>query len=165
MQYIIYNVRFKSLFAAIVGAGISGTSAAYFLSKMPTLDPIIDVYSKDPVGGRLATVMINNRDYETGGSILHPKNKYMKQFLKQFGITRNNLAYGFNSNQFICLYVTGLKPKKGISGKLGLYDGSEFVFQEGEWSAFNYMSLFWRYGLSLVRMDSMISDMLKKFER
>lgn len=70
---------------AIVGAGISGTSAAYFLSKTPGLNPKIDVYSKDPVGGRMATVNIQGYDFETGGSVLHPRNKYMKQFAEQFG--------------------------------------------------------------------------------
>jgi prenylcysteine oxidase/farnesylcysteine lyase len=70
---------------AIVGAGISGTSAAYFLSKTPGLNPKIDVYSKDPVGGRMATVNIQGYDFETGGSVLHPRNRYMKQFAEQFG--------------------------------------------------------------------------------
>ena len=72
--------------AAIIGAGISGTSAAYFLSKTAGLNPKIDIYSKDPVGGRMATVHIQGYDFETGGSILHPRNRYMKQFAEQFGI-------------------------------------------------------------------------------
>jgi len=73
------------IYSAIVGAGISGTSAAYFLSKVPDLDAKIDVYTKDPIGGRLATINIQGYEYETGGSILHPRNRYMKQFLQHFG--------------------------------------------------------------------------------
>lgn len=72
-------------FEAIVGAGISGTSAAYFLSKIPNWHVQIDVYSKDPVGARLATIKIADHEYETGGSILHPRNRYMKQFVEEFG--------------------------------------------------------------------------------
>ncbi len=82
---------------AIIGAGISGTSAAYFLSKTPGLNPKIDVYSKDPVGGRMATINIQGYDFETGGSILHPRNRYMKQFAEQFGTLRF-LFYDFSKH-------------------------------------------------------------------
>jgi prenylcysteine oxidase/farnesylcysteine lyase len=33
----------------------------------------------------MATVNIQGYDFETGGSVLHPRNKYMKQFAEQFG--------------------------------------------------------------------------------
>jgi prenylcysteine oxidase / farnesylcysteine lyase len=72
-------------FIAIIGAGIGGTSTAYFLSEIKGLEPEIDVYSKDPVGGRLATITIAGHEYETGGSILHPRNKYMRLFSEKFG--------------------------------------------------------------------------------
>lgn len=84
-QLNLISIHF-SIIEAIVGAGISGTSAAYFLSKTPGLKALIDVYSKDPVGGRMATVNIQGHEFETGGSILHPRNKYMKQFAEQFGM-------------------------------------------------------------------------------
>ena len=69
---------------AIIGAGISGTSAAYFLSKNTELNATINIYSKD-VGGRLQTILISDREFETGGSILHPRNQYMKKFVEEFG--------------------------------------------------------------------------------
>ncbi|KAK4020758.1 prenylcysteine oxidase [Daphnia magna] len=128
---------------AIIGAGISGTSAAYFLSKTTGLNPKIDIYSKDPVGGRMATINIHGFDFETGGSILHPRNRYMKQFAEEFGF----------------------KQKKGISGKFGLYDGSGFVYSEGDWSVLNVASLLWRYGFSLLKVNTLIGDMLNQFER
>jgi len=128
---------------AIIGAGIGGTSAAYFLSKTEGLGPIIDVYSKDPVGGRLATINVAGREYETGGSVLHPKNKYMKKFAKQLG----------------------LKPREGVDGKFGLYDGSQFTYRQGNWDAINMITLLYRYGLSVVKLDKLIGDMLSKFDR
>lgn len=33
----------------------------------------------------MATVHIAGHEYETGGSILHPRNRYMKQFAEKFG--------------------------------------------------------------------------------
>lgn len=82
-------MAFKNLsikrFIAVIGAGISGTSAAYFLNKNKGLNATIDIYSKD-VGGRLQTISIGGHEYETGGSILHPRNRYMKQFVEDFGM-------------------------------------------------------------------------------
>lgn len=77
-HYLIFNL-------AIIGAGVGGTSAGYFLSQTPGLKPIIDIYTKDTVGGRLSTLLVGGEEYETGGSILHPRNHYVKQFVKKFG--------------------------------------------------------------------------------
>lgn len=126
---------------------------------------MIDVYSKDPVGGRLATVTIGGKEYETGGSILHPKNHYMIQFVNKFGKSYNIVSHCINEKLTQSLCFTGLKRKKGISGKLGLYDGSQFLYKEGSWHVFNVVSLLWRYGISLVKMDSAIGEMLNKFDR
>lgn len=52
---------------------------------MKGFEPKIDVYSKDAIGGRLATVTVAGYEYETGGSILHSRNKYMKAFADKFG--------------------------------------------------------------------------------
>ena len=72
--------------AAIIGAGISGSSCAYFLKQMFDSRADITVFDKsDQVGGRLRTLDFNNRKYELGGSILHPSNLYMKSFLEICG--------------------------------------------------------------------------------
>jgi predicted NAD/FAD-dependent oxidoreductase len=47
----------------------------------------VDVYTDEAkVGGRLATMRIDNREYEIGGSIIHPDNYYMVEWLKEFGL-------------------------------------------------------------------------------
>lgn len=71
---------------AIVGAGISGASCSYFLSQTFKENVDLVVFEKsDRVGGRLATIEFENRNYELGGSILHPSNLYMKAFMKILG--------------------------------------------------------------------------------
>jgi hypothetical protein len=42
----------------------------------------------DQIGGRIDSFEYLNRFYETGGTILHPKNLYMNEFLK---ISSNDL--------------------------------------------------------------------------
>ena len=46
----------------------------------------IDLYEpNNKLGGRIATVEIANRFYESGASILHPKNMYAKAIAEKFG--------------------------------------------------------------------------------
>ncbi|XP_012501874.1 PREDICTED: prenylcysteine oxidase 1 [Propithecus coquereli] len=70
---------------AIIGAGIGGTSAAYILRQKFGKNVKIDVFEREEVGGRLATMKVQGQDYEAGGSIIHPLNLHMKRFVKDLG--------------------------------------------------------------------------------
>ncbi|CAF0785178.1 unnamed protein product [Brachionus calyciflorus] len=73
----------KKLKIAIIGSGISGTANAYFLKHLFGDKVEIVIFEKsNSIGGRLATYEFNERMYEIGGSVLHPSNKYMEEFLK-----------------------------------------------------------------------------------
>lgn len=69
----------------MVGAGIGGTAAAYFLRQEFGAGVKIDVFESGTVGGRLATVKIGDYEYETGGSMIHPLNLHMKHFIEKLG--------------------------------------------------------------------------------
>jgi len=46
----------------------------------------LDVFEKMPrSGGRLALAKIRGKFYETGGSIIHEENRYMRQFVQDLG--------------------------------------------------------------------------------
>lgn len=71
---------------AIVGGGIGGTSAAYFMRQLFGSTVHIDVYeSSEKLCGRVSTVKVNNRMYESGASIIHGKNMYAHAAAKMFG--------------------------------------------------------------------------------
>ncbi len=74
------------MFTAIIGGGIGGTATAHFLHQLTGGSALIDIYESGRVGGRLATTSIKGEYYETGGSIIHPDNRYMKQFVKYLGL-------------------------------------------------------------------------------
>ena len=74
-----------SSLTAVVGAGIGGTATAHFLRQHFGPEVQIDVFEKEEVGGRLATVTVNHNDYESGGSIIHSLNLHMQDFVKQLG--------------------------------------------------------------------------------
>ncbi len=46
----------------------------------------IDIFEKSNLlGGRLNVTMVFGNGYETGGSIIHPRNKYAVDLAKKFG--------------------------------------------------------------------------------
>ncbi|KAL5007831.1 hypothetical protein ScPMuIL_016637 [Solemya velum] len=124
---------------AIIGAGIGGTSAAYFLREHFGPDVKIDVFEKRSVGGRAATILFNDEQYEAGASIIHPRNMYMVNFTKLFG----------------------LEPLGGAeSGKLGIFDGKDMVFSTSDWGVVTMAKMVWRYGWDVFSIRSYINDHL-----
>lgn len=72
------------MFSAVIGAGLGGTSAAFYLRQLFGDQIQIDIFEANKVGGRTALVDIGGKEYEAGGSILHKKNKYMVDFASRF---------------------------------------------------------------------------------
>ena len=73
------------IFTAIVGAGVGGTSAAYFLRDLFGDNVHIDIFEKGQVGGRLALMKMGDHYYNAGGTIIHPQNMYMVNFTDMLG--------------------------------------------------------------------------------
>lgn len=128
---------------AIVGAGIGGTSSAYYLRRKFGKDVKIDVFEREEVGGRLAVLEVQGHDYEAGGSVIHPLNLHMKRFVKELGLSS--------------------VPASG--GLVGVYDGKSLVFEESSWFIINMLKLVWRYGFQSLRMHMWVEDLLDKFMR
>ncbi|XP_062867520.1 prenylcysteine oxidase-like [Trichomycterus rosablanca] len=128
---------------AIIGAGIGGTATAHFLRQHFGPEVAIDVFEKGVVGGRLATVTVNNQDYESGGSIIHSLNLHMQDFMKQLG----------------------LKYRKSIAGKTAVFNGKEFILEETDWYLLDLFRLWWRYGISFIRLQMWVEEIMEKFMR
>ncbi|XP_072923791.1 prenylcysteine oxidase 1-like [Hemitrygon akajei] len=128
---------------AIIGAGVGGSSSAYFLRQKFGHDVEIDVYEKGAIGGRLATITVNGQHYEIGGSVLHPLNLYMQEFVKQLG----------------------LKHRKSVPEKVAIFNGEHFVFEETDWYLQDLFKLWWRYGFGLLRLQMWVEEIMEKFMR
>jgi hypothetical protein len=50
-------------------------------------------------------------------------------------------------------------------GKLGLFDGKEFVFKESNYGWISTLKMFWRYGSSLWTLDSTTKKRLDMFDQ
>ena len=71
---------------AIVGGGIGGCSAAYFLRKNGGDALDIHVFNEGVVGGRCAVIDFEGNTYEAGGAVIHTSNKYLVDFREKFGM-------------------------------------------------------------------------------
>uniref|UniRef100_A0A9J8BJK6 Prenylcysteine oxidase 1 n=1 Tax=Cyprinus carpio carpio TaxID=630221 RepID=A0A9J8BJK6_CYPCA len=152
---------------AIIGGGIGGTAAAFFLRQEFGPAVKIEVFEAGTVGGRLATENIGGYEYETGGSVIHPLNLHMKHFLDRLG------QYPLPSQDFLMMFfskmqnriLSGLSPRADVSSKLAIFDGKELTFEESDWFIVNVIRMLWRYGLNFIRMHIWVEAILDKFMR
>ncbi|XP_020840986.1 prenylcysteine oxidase 1 [Phascolarctos cinereus] len=128
---------------AIIGAGIGGTSASYYLRQKFGKEVKIDVFEKGKVGGRLATLNVKGQSYESGGSIIHPLNLHMKRFVKELD----------------------LPTVQCVGGLMGIHNGEHLVFEESGWFIINMIKFLWHYGFQFLRMHMWMEDVFDKFMR
>lgn len=129
----------------IIGAGIGGTAAAYFLSQsLPQAN--IHIFDEAKIGGRLATVKIAGREYEVGGSVIHPANKFMEDFLAICDMKKAKMSNQISGNVF------------------SMHKDGQIIFQESSFAIWFKIQMIWRYGLwSLLKFDRMVENMLTNF--
>ncbi|XP_018022652.1 prenylcysteine oxidase 1, partial [Hyalella azteca] len=138
-----HNILQLRSFSAIIGGGVGGAAAAYFLQELTGGNALIDVYESGYVGGRLATTDLGGSYYEMGGSVIHPSNAYMGDFIK----------------------TLGLEKRMECPSLAGLFDGSSFVFRDSSWQVVTLAKLFWRYGWSIYTLRAANQQMLDQFNR
>ncbi|KAG0578326.1 hypothetical protein KC19_4G014400 [Ceratodon purpureus] len=137
----------------VVGSGMGGASVAYFLREYAVEPVQISIFEEGgKVGGRMAVVELEGDTFEAGGSVIHPKNLHAVRFAELLGLNRTS---------------------DDDEESFGIWDGTRFVFQTARAgdSAFsktitqimNTVSVLWRYGISLWRMQNYVNGMLDKF--
>lgn len=129
----------------IVGGGIGGSAAAYFLREHLRDNVKIDLYEKSSrIGGRVYSVPFAGHKFESGASIIHPKNRYAVDLSAKFGLEK--------------------KDGMGAPGVMGISDGNQFVFTESSYSFVTIAKLLFRYGFSLLKMRGIVNRMLDSFD-
>ena len=63
--------------------------------------PNIYTVVKGEIGGRLKTIDIAGRNYECGGSIIHPKNLLMKTLVEEMGLSPTDGKYYLQSTYLL----------------------------------------------------------------
>ncbi|KAM5172625.1 prenylcysteine oxidase 1-like [Mantella aurantiaca] len=128
---------------AVVGAGIGGSAVTYFLHQHFGPQVQIDVYEAERVGGRLATLTVNSQQYESGSPSIHSLHLHMQDFVKQLG----------------------LKHRREVAGKSAIFNGEQLVLEETDWYLLNLFRLWWHYGISFLRLQMWVEEVMEKFMR
>ncbi|XP_068128980.1 prenylcysteine oxidase-like [Hyperolius riggenbachi] len=128
---------------AVVGAGIGGSAVTYFLHQQFGPQVQIDVYEAERVGGRLATLTVNSQLYESGSPSIHSLNLHMQDFVK----------------------LLGLKHRREVPGRSAIFNGEQLVLEETDWYLLNLFRLWWHYGISFLRLQMWVEEVMEKFMR
>ncbi|KAM4677881.1 prenylcysteine oxidase 1-like [Discoglossus pictus] len=128
---------------AVVGAGIGGSAVTYFLQQQFGPQVQIDVYEAERVGGRLATLTVNSQQYESGSPSIHSLHLHVQDFVKQLG----------------------LKHRREVAGKSAIFNGEQLVLEETDWYLLNLFRLWWHYGISFLRLQMWVEEVMEKFMR
>ncbi|XP_007516446.1 prenylcysteine oxidase-like [Erinaceus europaeus] len=128
---------------AVVGAGIGGSAVAHFLQQHFGPQVQIDVYEQQAVGGRLATISVNKQHYESGAASFHSLSLHMQNFVKQLG----------------------LRHRREVVGRSAIFGGEHLVLEETDWYLLNLFRLWWHYGISFLRLQMWVEEVMEKFMR
>ncbi|XP_045681506.1 prenylcysteine oxidase-like [Phyllostomus hastatus] len=128
---------------AVVGAGIGGSAVTHFLQQHFGARVQIDVFEKGTVGGRLATISVNKQHYESGAASFHSLSLHMQDFVKHLG----------------------LKHRREVVGRSAIFGGENFVLEETDWYLLNLFRLWWHYGISFLRLQMWVEEVMEKFMR
>ncbi|VDP10319.1 unnamed protein product [Soboliphyme baturini] len=126
---------------AIIGAGIGGSSCAYFLRTLFGKQLLIDIFEKALPGGRTVTAKVGTCMYEAGGSVIHQQNLYMTQFRSLLSLD------------------AVIHPSSNV--KFAIVDGAELRYVHSTKPILRFLKPLWRYGLGLWRVDRHVRQMVQ----
>jgi len=140
----------KGLRVGIVGAGVAGCSAAYFLRQEFPSFTEITVYEREPfVGGRILTKMFAGAEVELGASFIHSTNRLVNSLIDSLGLKRCPSIHEGTNSQFT----------------VGVWNGTRFVLRLPASRPLKYARLALRYGISLVRLRRSVQKVLAQWEQ
>ncbi|MHA2249964.1 MAG: FAD-dependent oxidoreductase [Candidatus Kariarchaeaceae archaeon] len=120
---------------AIIGAGVGGSSLAYYLKDVEDIDVTI-FEARDVVGGRVRNTEMEELLIETGGSFFHAANRNLIELLDQLEIQKEEV----------------------LSDTFGLWDGKKMIFQTRKSSLLTNLILLFRFGFNLLKLQNAIKQ-------
>lgn len=133
----------------IIGAGIAGSFAAFFLREACGNDVELIIFEKEEqVGGRVKEEYYQGKMFEAGASLIHSSNRYLNDAIDQLGLHR----------------TSSLKGEKRSSNrrKLGIWNGEDFDFLSSTKALPLTLNMFSRYGSSLIKTRKMAKEAVSR---
>ncbi|KAJ0061634.1 hypothetical protein NL108_005778, partial [Boleophthalmus pectinirostris] len=58
-----------------------------------------------------------------------------------------------------------LKYRRSVAGKTAVFNGEEMILEETDWYLLDLFRLWWRYGISFIRLQMWVEEIMEKFMR
>lgn len=59
----------------------------------------------------------------------------------------------------------GLRYRRSMAGKTAVFNGEELILEETDWYLLDLFRLWWRYGISFIRLQMWVEEIMEKFMR
>uniref|UniRef100_A0A8C6SLS0 Prenylcysteine oxidase 1 like n=1 Tax=Neogobius melanostomus TaxID=47308 RepID=A0A8C6SLS0_9GOBI len=66
---------------------------------------------------------------------------------------------------FCLMPPSGLKYRRSVAGKTAVFNGEEMILEETDWYLLDLFRLWWRYGISFIRLQMWVEEIMEKFMR
>jgi oxygen-dependent protoporphyrinogen oxidase len=103
--------------AAVVGSGISGIAAAYFLLKQGYVVDIIE--SSDCLGGRIGSAKLGNKRIDFGGKNIGYNYKLFREFVSDQG-KFNYEYFGVNTSKVVSNKIVPINREKNLNSLINI---------------------------------------------
>ncbi|HCI82568.1 MAG TPA: hypothetical protein DHW02_23070 [Ktedonobacter sp.] len=124
----------------IVGSGIAGSSAAYFVQQ--ELGAEVCVFEAAAhVGGRIQERTIAGVMVEQGASLFHSSNRYLVHFVEMLGLHQQSTD---------------------ATGTFGIWNGTSFDLTSSPSALLTKMKMLLRYGPTLLRVQQLVKNMVTR---
>src|SRR6266568_1729882 len=131
------------LHIGIIGSGIGGSSAAYFVRRAFESDVEITVFERAPyVGGRIQEMEISGATVETGARFMHTTNRYLTGFVTLLGLHRRKSERTF-----------------------GIWNGKSFDIKCLSFRWLTRAQILLRYGLTPLHIQGLVKNMADRLFR
>lgn len=64
-----------------------------------------------------------------------------------------------------CLRLHRLRHRREVVGRSAIFGGEHFVLEETDWYLLNLFRLWWHYGISFLRLQMWVEEVMEKFMR
>ncbi len=128
----------------IIGSGIAGSSAAYFLrQELGETVQIVVFEQAAQAGGRIQELQIDGEQVELGASIFHSRNRHLVHFVEILGLHQQ---------------------RTDTTGTLGIWNGLAFDLKSFS-AQLTSMQLLLRYGWTLIRTQGLVKEAMTLLDK
>lgn len=129
----------------IIGAGIAGAAASYFLRKeFGDQVEIVVFEGSSRIGGRIQEVNIGAHTVGVGAKMIHSGNRYLTTFVEELNLPT--------------IDVTAFRQEK-----TGIWNGQTFDFITGYSQRHTRAKMLFHYGVTPIRLRQLLQDTYRQF--